>query len=159
MNAPDGERLLILVLAGGICLHQWQRLLGWIPAAPITLHEGPLLPRLSLALLALALPAAIGLWLDKRWLYAGLPLLWSLLLARHLPLGMGEAGLIFPPGWPSWSADPHVIGFCQTLAVLIGWGGAIVLTRRLLDLNRWQWLTSSMVLLIISSGGRWLVAG
>ena len=159
MNAPDGERLLILVLAGGICLHQWQRLLGWIPAAPITLHEGPLLPRLSLALLALALPAAVGLWLDKRWLYAGLPLLWSLLLARHLPLGMEEAGLIFPPGWPSWSADPHVIGFCQTVAVLIGWGGAIVLTRRLLDLNRWQWLTSSMVLLIISSGGRWLVAG
>ena len=158
MQAPNGERGLILVLAGGICLHHWQRLLGWLPLAPSSLHEGPLLARLSFAVLALALPAAIGLWLNRRWLYAGLPLLWALLLARHLPIGMAEAGTVLPHGWPQWSADPHVIGFCQTLVVGIGWIGAAILSRRLLDLDRRAWVMGSMVLLLVSFSGRWLVA-
>jgi len=158
MQAPDGERGLILVLAGGICLHHWQRLLGWLPLAPSTMHEGPLLARLSFAALALALPAAAGLWLNRRWLYAGLPLLWALLLARHLPIGMAEAGTVLPAGWPQWSADPHVIGFCQTMVVGIGWVGAVILSRRLLDLNRRAWVMGSMVLLLVSLSGRWLVA-
>ena len=158
MQAPDGERGLILVLAGGICLHHWQRLLGWLPLAPSSLHEGPLLPRLSFAALALALPAVAGLWLNRRWLYAGLPLLWALLLARHLPIGMAEAGTLLPNGWPQWSADPHVIGFCQSMVVAIGWIGAAILSRRLLDLNRRAWVMGSMVLLVVSLSGRWLVA-
>ena len=158
MQAPDGERGLILVLAGGLCLHNWQRLIGWLPLAPSSLHEGPLLARLSFAALALALPAAAGLWLKRRWLYAGLPLLWALLLARHLPIGMAEAGTVLPDGWPQWSADPHVIGFCQTVVVLIGWVGAVILSRRLLDLNRRAWVRGSMVLLLVSLSGRWLVA-
>ena len=158
MHTPSSERGLILVLAGGICLHHWQRLLGWLPLAPSSLHEGPLLARLSFAVLALALPAAIGLWLNHRWLYAGLPLLWALLLARHLPTGMAEAGTVLPHGWPQWSADPHVIGFCQTLVVGIGWIGAAILSRRLLDLDRKAWVMSSMVLLLVSFSGRWLVA-
>ena len=158
MQAPNGERGLILVLAGGICLHHWERLLGWLPLAPSSLHEGPLLARLSFAVLALALPAAIGLWLNRRWLYAGLPLLWALLLARHLPIGMAEAGTVLPHGWPQWSADPHVIGFCQTLVVGIGWIGAAILSRRLLDLDRRAWVMGSMVLLMVSFSGRWLVA-
>ena len=158
MQAPDGERGLILVLAGGLCLHHWQRLLGWLPLAPSSLHEGPLLARLSFAALALALPAAAGLWLKRRWLYAGLPLLWALLLARHLPIGMAEAGTVLPVGWPQWSADPHVIGFCQTVVVVIGWVGAVILSRRLLDLNRRAWVRGSMVLLLVSLSGRWLVA-
>ena len=157
-QAPDGEHGLILVLAGGLCLHNWQRLLGWLPLAPSSLHEGPLLARLSFAALALALPAAAGLWLKRRWLYAGLPLLWALLLARHLPIGMAEAGTVLPDGWPQWSADPHVIGFCQTVVVLIGWVGAVILSRRLLDLNRRAWVRGSMVLLLVSLSGRWLVA-
>ncbi|MCB4399683.1 4Fe-4S binding protein [Synechococcus sp. MU1625] len=158
MQAPDGERGLILVLAGGLCLHNWQRLLGWLPLAPSSLHEGPLLARLSFAALALALPAAASLWLKRRWLYAGLPLLWALLLARHLPIGMAEAGTVLPDGWPQWSADRHVIGFCQTVVVLIGWVGAVILSRRLLDLNRRAWVRGSMVLLLVSLSGRWLVA-
>ena len=158
MQAPDGERGLILVLAGGLCLHHWQRLLGWLPLAPSSLHEGPLLARLSFAALALALPAAAGLWLKRRWLYAGLPLLWALLLARHLPIGMAEAGTVLPVGWPQWSADPHVIGFCQTVVVVIGWVGAVILSRRLLDLNRRAWIRGSMVLFLVSLSGRWLVA-
>ena len=158
MQAPDGERGLILVLAGGICLHHWQRLLGWLPLAPSSLHDGPLLARLSVAALALALPAAAGLWLNRRWLYAGLPMLWALLLARHLPIGMTEAGTVLPDGWPQWSADPHVIGFCQTMVVVIGWVGAVILSRRLQDLNRRAWVIGSMVLLLVSLGGRWLVA-
>nr|WP_257929550.1 4Fe-4S binding protein [Synechococcus sp. CC9605] len=158
MHTPSSERGLILVLAGGICLHHWQRLLGWLPLAPSSLHEGPLLARLSFAVLALALPAAIGLWLNHRWLYAGLPLLWALLLARHLPIGMAEAGTVLPHGWPQWSADPHVIGFCQTLVVGIGWIGAAILSRRLLDLDSRAWVMGSMVLLLVSFSGRWLVA-
>ncbi len=158
MQAPDGERGLILVLAGGLCLHHWQRLLGWLPLAPSSLQEGPLLARLSFAALALALPAAAGLWLKRRWLYAGLPLLWALLLARHLPIGMAEAGTVLPVGWPQWSADPHVIGFCQTVVVVIGWVGAVILSRRLLDLNRRAWIRGSMVLFLVSLSGRWLVA-
>ena len=158
MHTPSSERGLILVLAGGICLHHWQRLLGWLPLAPSSLHEGPLLARLSFAVLALALPAAIGLWLNHRWLYAGLPLLWALLLARHLPTGMAEAGTVLPHGWPQWSADPHVIGFCQTLVVGIGWIGAAILSRRLLDLDSRAWVMGSMVLLLVSFSGRWLVA-
>ena len=158
MQAPDGERGLILVLAGGICLHHWERLLGWLPLAPASMHEGPLLARLSFATLALALPAAAGVWLHRRWLYAGLPMLWALLLARHLPIGMAEAGTVLPVGWPQWSADPHVIGFCQTVVVLIGWVGAVILSRRLLDLNRRAWVRGSMVLLLVSLSGRWLVA-
>ena len=134
------------------------RLLGWLPHAPSTLHEGPLQARLSFAALALALPAAIGMWLNRRGLYAGLPLLWAMLLARHLPIGMGEAGTVSPQGWPHWSADPHMIGFCQNSVVGIGWIGAAILCRRLLDLNRWAWMMGSMKLLLISASGRWLVA-
>ena len=91
-------------------------------------------------------------------LYACLPLLWALLLARHLPLGMLEAGTVHPAGWPQWSADPHVIGFCQTLMVAVGWGGSVVLLRRLLVQNSRQWVFSSLTLLILSLAGRWLVA-
>ncbi|AII48143.1 ATPase AAA [Synechococcus sp. KORDI-52] len=157
-QAPAGERGLILVLAGGVCLHHWQRLLGWLPLAPSSMHEGPLLARLSIAALALALPAAACSWLNRQWLYAGLPMLWALLLARHLPIGMAEAGTVLPNGWPQWSADSHVIGFCQTVVMVIGWMGAVVLIRRLLDLNRRAWVTGSMMLLLVSLGGRWLVA-
>ena len=158
MQTPDGERGLILVLAGGICLHHWQRLLGWLPLTPDSLQQGALLPRLSIAVLALALPAMAGLWLDRRWLYAGLPLLWSLLLARHLPLGMSEAGTLLPGGWPQWQADPHVIGFAQTLVVVIGWAVAVALSQRLMRSFNRNWRIGMAGLLLISLGGRWLVA-
>lgn len=59
-GGPAEERGLILVLAGGISLHHWDKLLGWLPLAPVTMHGGPLLPLLSFALLALALPMAAG---------------------------------------------------------------------------------------------------
>ncbi len=157
MHTPEGERGLILVLAGGICLHHWDRLLGWLPLAPLSLHEGPLLPRLSIAALALALPSVLGLWVNRRWLYAALPLLWALLLARHLPIGMAEAGTVLPTGWPQWQADHHVIGFCQSLAISIGLGTALVMLRRLLNQNGRTWLLGSMVMLLLGLGGRWLV--
>ena len=158
IQPPSAERGLILVLAGGITLHHWQRLLGWFPLAPDSLQTGPLLARLSIATLALALPAAIGLWMERRWLYAALPLLWSVLLARHLPMGMLEAGTLLPTGWPSWSADPHVVGFCQTLSIAIGWCGSVLLIRRLVPQGRFNGLLGSMVMLVLSCAGRWLVA-
>jgi len=158
MHAPGGERGLILVLAGGVTLHHWQRLLGWLPLAPDSLQSGPLLARLSIAVLALALPSALGLWLERKWLYSALPLLWALLLARHLPVGMLEGGTLLPIGWPSWSADPHVVGFCQTVSIFVGWIGSVVLARRLIIPERFNWELGCMVMLVLSCAGRWLVS-
>ena len=219
MDPPAGEAGLILVLAGGLCLHHWERLLGWLPAAvaalaagdgspgaPLdgglglqaqavfSLGEGPLLPRLAIACLALALPA--GLWLVARtaaarllpgrgrpWLllYALLPLLWGVMLAHHLALGMAEGGRVLVvsaaplvSSWrleeglsqplsllghlPAWSADLHVIGFCQTLAVALGLAGSVVLLRRLLLPGRLGWVLQAAITLVIAGAGRWLVA-
>ena len=55
-------------------------------------------------------------------------------------------------------ADSHVLAFCQTLVISIGWAGAVVLARRLSTAKFWGWLSCSMVLLSISCAGRWLVA-
>jgi hypothetical protein len=218
MDPPAGEAGLILVLAGGLCLHHWERLLGWLPGKvaalasghwwpastlagglglqaqePFSLSEGPLLPRLAIGCLALALPA--GLWLVARnaadcllpgrgrpWLllYALLPLLWGLMLAHHLALGMAEAGMVLPvsaapllaesrlgvgaaslaavlAGLPAWAADPHVIGFCQTLAVGLGLIGSVVLLRRLLLPDRISWMLQAGSTLIVAAAGRWLI--
>jgi NAD-dependent dihydropyrimidine dehydrogenase PreA subunit len=168
MDPPAGEAGLILVLAGGICLHQWQRLLGWLPLAPASLQAGPLLPRLAFGLLALALPA-LG-WLALRrlqrvpftLLYALLPLLWALLLARHLPLGMGEAGLVLPASFgvstlPHWQADPHVLAFCQSAAALVGVLGSALLIPRFLPAGVGRW--GGLLLAVgLAAAGRWLVA-
>ena len=191
MDPPAGEVGLILVLAGGVCLHQWQRLLGALPLAPPSLVEGPLLPRLAWSTTALALPAALFLLTRAllRWrgvgvagsgrggasrlrlgLYAGLPLLWALMLADHLPLGMAEAGRLLPVSlapWqgelasnlPAWSADSHVIAFCQSTVLLLGLGGTLVLLRRLLPGPRWRGLALAGLALGLAAAGRWLVAG
>lgn len=185
MDPPAGEVGLILVLVGGVCLHHWQRLLGGVALAPAHLHEGPLLPRLAFATLALALPAGVFLLVRhlRGWgrrpevaasrlrlsLYALLPLLWALMLADHLPLGMAEGGLVLPvsvgPWWPelagwlpAWSADGHVIAFCQSLVLAVGVAGSVVLLRRLLQPLRWGWLALGWLALGLGAGGRWLVA-
>jgi polyferredoxin len=62
MNLPPGEPGLLLVLAGDVCLHHSQRLLGWSSLAPTSLVEGPWLPRLAAATLALAVPSALFLY-------------------------------------------------------------------------------------------------
>ena len=168
MDPPAGEMGLILVLAGGIALHHWQRLLGWLPLAPENLQGGPLLPRLAFAGLALALPA-LG-WLGLRRLpgaaaalpYVLLPLLWALLLARHLPLGLEEAGLVLPVsfGWPAlphWQADPHVLAFCQSAAVLAGALGTALLIPRFQPAGWRRWGTLTLAL-VLAAAGRWLVA-
>jgi hypothetical protein len=180
---------LILVLAGGVCLQHWQRLLGGLPLAPLALASGPLLPRLAWGTAALALPAALFLLIRAllAWrgggvavasrgpsrlrlgLYAGLPLLWALMLADHLPLGMAEAGRLLPVSlapWngelamrlPAWSADRHVIAFCQSAVLLLGLGGTLVLLRRLLLPSRGKGLALAAVALGLAAAGRWLVA-
>jgi polyferredoxin len=181
MDTPVGEPGLILVLAGDLCLHQWRRLLGWLPLAPASLTHGPLLPRLAIAALALALPSALFLLARalfsaprlRRSLYGLLPLIWGLLLARHLPIGMAEAGTLLPVSlaplaaggdgaWlaalPAWRADAHVIAFCQSAAVLVGCCASVVVLRRLLANSRQAWLGSSALALALAAGGRWLVA-
>jgi len=180
MAPPAGEAGLILVLVGGVLLHHWSTVLGWWPQLPSSLSSGPLLPRLALGSGALALPAA--LWLPLRalavrlrpagrpWLvlYALLPLVWALLLAQHLALGMAEGGQLLPvslapwPGMatqlPVWRADAQVIGFCQSLVMAVGVVGAAVLLRRLL-LPTWRgWLAGTVLLLGLGVAGRWLVA-
>jgi len=187
MRPPQGETGLILVLAGGVVLHHWSRLFAGLPLVPTSLHTGPLLPRLAIAVLALALPSALfllahalvrGLASDRlrsRWpssrqrlgLYALLPLLWSAMLAHFLVLGMGEAGLLLPvslaplglepEALPRWSADPHVIAFCQSLAIAVGWVGSVLLLRRLLSPGRITWLLLSLACLLLAGGSRWLV--
>lgn len=51
-----------------------------------------------------------------------------------------------------------MIGVCQTITVRIGWISAMILIRRLLAPNLTRWLLGSMVFLLFSLGGRWLVA-
>jgi hypothetical protein len=108
-------------------------------------------------------------------------MLWALLLARHLPIGMAEAGAVLPvsfaplvgagdTGWldtwlvtwlaalPAWRADSHVIAFCQSAAVLLGWLAAVVVLRRLLANHRAAWLGASALALLLACCGRWLVA-
>ena len=57
------------------------------------------------ALVALGLRRWLGVELWRQGLYGLLPLLLALLLARHLPVGMGEAGQFLPvslgASWPS----------------------------------------------------------
>lgn len=168
MTAPHGEKLLLLVLFGGVMLHHWQHWLGWLSWAPASLSEGPLLPRLGIGLIALGLPLALASWWPKPWLYGFLPLVWALLLARHLPVGMGEAGQLLPVSlWPwlgeqaqklpSWSADPHVIAFCQSAVMLVGALWSLVMLRRLLNPQQGRWLASTVAGLI-ALFGRWLIA-
>jgi NAD-dependent dihydropyrimidine dehydrogenase PreA subunit len=181
MEVPAAEPGLLLVLAGDVCLHHWQRLLGWSPLAPASLQMGPLLPRLAFASLALALPA--GLWLLLRlgssrmgrrpghsWLvaYGLLPLIWALLLARHLPMGLMEAGRLLPvsaASWPelarrlpAWRADSHVVAFCQSVVMTIGAAGSLVILRRLLQPQRGRQLAWLLAVLALTAAGRWLVA-
>ena len=95
-------------------------------------------------------------------LYGLLPLLWALLLARHLPVGMAEAGRLLPVTFqlplPSWSADHHVIAFCQSLVLVVGVGGSLVLLRRLRLNSRAALWWGSAAALVLGAGGRWLVA-
>jgi len=157
MHPPDGEKWLILVLFGGITLHYWYRLFGWLPLAPDSLQTGPLLSRLALGMFALVLPVVIGSRLERRWLYSTLPLLWGLLLARHLPLGLMEGGTILPLNFPQWIADVHVIAFCQTLSIFFGLIASVILLRRLI-FNSWlSCIPGIGVLLMLALGGAWLV--
>lgn len=105
----------------------------------------------------------------RRTLYGLLPLVWALLLARHLPIGMAEAGALLPVSldplhlpWqqalPQWHADPHVISFCQSVAVLLGLVMSVVLLRRQLASHRVAWIGACTVALLLAIGGRWLVA-
>lgn len=183
MDPPAGEAALILVLAGGVCLNHWQRLLGWLPWAPASLHSGDLLIRLAVAALALALPALLlqplRLLLSRERLrlvpYVLSPLLWSLLLARHLPHGLLEAGRLLPVsaaglgssfagvqtwafGLPQWSADPHVLAFCQSVSVLVGALACLPLVVRLLQPGRLGLALAGSGVLLLAASGRWLVA-
>jgi hypothetical protein len=94
--------------------------------------------------------------------------LWALLLASHLPIGMREAGMVLPVsmeglqglpqlGLPRWQADPHVIGFCQSAVVTLGGLGSVVVLRRMLCNQRKAWLAACMVLISVAGCGRWLV--
>jgi len=178
MAIPDGEPSLLLILAGSISLSHWQQLWGWSALAPASLSSGALLPRLAVAALSLALPALLFLSSRpmfsqarlERTLYGLLPLIWGLLLADHLPLGMAEAGQLLPvsvsplvgeQAWtlPYWQADTHVIGFCQSGVVAIGAIWSLVILRRMLCNNRRAWIGASVLMISLAFGGHWMVQG
>jgi hypothetical protein len=79
-----------------------------------------------------------------------------------LPVSLAPVTQRIDPQWlavvPSWQADPHVIGFCQSAAVLLGFSAAVVVLRRMLQTNRLAWLSSTALALVLALGGRWLVA-
>ena len=71
-------------------------------------------------------------------------------------VGNGWAGL----GWlPAWSADPAVIGFCQSLLLLPLPLTALVLQRRLLPMAWHGSLLLTVLFVGLTATGRWLVAG
>jgi hypothetical protein len=59
---------------------------------------------------------------------------------------------------PAWSADPHVVAFCQSLALLVGLLGSLVLMRRLGPQTGWRLTLASGSCLLLAAAGRWLVA-
>jgi hypothetical protein len=82
---------------------------------------------------------------------------------------MAEAGTVlqvtvaplngpFAAQLPSWSADGHVVGFCQSVVVFVGLVGALVLLRRLLRVGSSALPAASLLALALAGGGRWLVA-
>jgi hypothetical protein len=68
-----------------------------------------------------------------------------------MPVSIGLA-------WPGWSADPHVVAFCQSLALLVGLLGSLVLMRRLGPQTGWRLTLASGSCLLLAAAGRWLVA-
>jgi hypothetical protein len=90
------------------------------------------------------------------------------MLAHTLPLGMGEGGRVLPVSFaplgaqaaalPAWSADPHVVAFCQSLATAVGVAGSLVLLRRLLQPSFGRWLLLGGLTLGLGVAGRLLVA-
>ena len=127
-------------MANNCCWRAW----NWLPA-----------------LVALGLRRWLGVELWRQGLYGLLPLLLALLLARHLPVGMGEAGQLLPvslgASWPGWSADPHVVAFCQSTAVLAGALSSWWLLRRLLSNESHKlWLATGLSA-SVGCLGRWLV--
>jgi hypothetical protein len=50
-----------------------------------------------------------------------------------------------------------VIGFCQSLVLLVGVGGSVLLLLRLLRQAWRPWLVVSLVPLALGLGSRWLV--
>ena len=75
---------------------------------------------------------------------------------------MAEGGRLLPVSGlseaPFWSADPHVIGFCQSTVVLLGLVAAVLLLRRQLANVRLAWLSASALAVALAALGRWLVA-
>ena len=59
---------------------------------------------------------------------------------------------------PAWSADPHVIAFCQSAAAVLGLSWAVVLLRRQLARSWQAWLGASALARSLAAAGRWLVA-
>ena len=68
---------------------------------------------------------------------------------------MAEAVTLVPDGWPEWQADPHIIGFCQPLAITIGLGTALVIvaSARSQLMNNAGWQHG-----FAAAGPRWSVA-
>ena len=62
------------------------------------------------------------------------------------------------PCGTSWSANSHVVSFCQTVAVAVDCIGGIVIAKLLIIPEHFDWELCSMVILVLSFAGRWLMS-
>ena len=62
------------------------------------------------------------------------------------------------PRGTSWLANSYIFGFCQTVAVAVDWIGGVVIAKLLIIPEHFNWELCSMVILVLSFAGRWLVS-
>jgi hypothetical protein len=74
-----------------------------------------------------------------------------------LPVSFSALPLVAPDQLPSWRADPHVIGFCQSAVISAGAIASVITLRRLLSHRRSAWLMACTLMVAIAISGRWLV--
>ncbi|WP_199331139.1 MULTISPECIES: cyclic nucleotide-binding domain-containing protein [unclassified Calothrix] len=135
------EVALLLLLLGGVFMHNGQKILGWLGFGDISLDSEHLLISLPIVLALLSIPAiltysthAIARFFDKQQpdyltvIYAYLPLTLAANLAHYIPAAVTEAGQILPvlaktlgysgAGLPSltWSLD--VAQFLQGITLI-----------------------------------------
>jgi len=142
------EVCLLFLLLGAVVLHHLPQVLVWCHQP-----QAPFLVKAAIATLTLAVPGAIAWVLHQgqrlwgppqpfiRLAYGYLPLVLGANLAYYLPLGLGEAGHLWPvtlatfglsAGTPfQWSAHPAVVAFLQTTALIVSTLASLLLTQKI----------------------------
>jgi transcriptional regulator with AAA-type ATPase domain/NAD-dependent dihydropyrimidine dehydrogenase PreA subunit len=173
------EVTLLFLLFGAVFLHRLPEGLERLGLSPSLLE--PFGWHTLVAVGALALPGAIALLADlilrgvnrtakpKPFIelaYGYLPLVLMASLAHYLLLGLSEAGQVLPVtfatwgvtavGVPAWSAHPAVIEFLQAVALMVGFLGSVLLTRKIAR-QSFRYLIPQLLSLLLLTGFAWQV--